>query len=253
MSTPSPLTMPSSTSRKRYQEAQQYPGTSLDVGYAKRCRVDQVSSLSDDLSLDIIDDEGSSFPDPTEASVSPDAFYLKLVKAQCGIKLQCKPALELAGFFSPVTEEQMAAYSTDVVTATRNNDITTLRKLSAQGKILDCFNRFGESLLHLACRRGSKEMVEFLLEQRGVGLRIVDDCGRTPLHDACWNASPQLDICKRILEDEPALFLVTDKRGYTPFQYARDQHWHIWRQFLFDNRSSLAALGEPETMVRFSS
>jgi ankyrin repeat protein len=245
----------STSSYKRDRVAEQDPpaGTwCVDEGDAKRRRVDQLNSLSYDLSLDI-DDEGSNFPDPCEASVSPDAFYLKLVKAQCGIELQCKSALDLADFFSQVTEDQMAAYSTDVVTATRNNDIATLRELSAQGKALDCFNRFGESLLHLACRRGCTEIVEFLLEQPGVCLRIVDDCGRTPLHDACWNATPQLDICKRILEQEPALFLITDKRGYTPFQYARDQHWHIWRQFLFDNRESLAALGEPETMVRFSS
>ena len=241
--------MDQSTSFKRDLEAEQHPGPSVDVGDMKRRRL---NSLSDDLSLEI-DHEGSNFPDPSHASVSPDEFYLKLVNAQCGIKLQWKPALELVDFFLPVTEEQMAAYSTDVVNATRNNDITTLRKLSAEGKTLACFNRFGESLLHMACRRGCDEIVAFLLEQPGVCLRIVDDCGRTPLHDACWNPSPQLDICKRILEEEPALFLITDKRGYTPFQYARDQHWHIWRQFLFDNRASLAALGEPETMVRFSS
>ena len=244
--------MISSTSRKRDEEVEHYSATTVAMGDMKRRRVDQVDSLSDYLSLDI-NHEVSNFPDPSQASVSPDAFFFKLVNAQCGIKLQCKPALELADFFTPVTEEQMEAYSMDVVMATRNNDIATLRKLSAQGKTLDCFNRFGESLLHLACRRGCNEIVEFLLEQPGVCLRIVDDCGRTPLHDACWNASPQLDICKRILEEEPALFLITDKRGYTPFQYARDQHWHIWRQFLFDNRASLAALGEPETMVRFSS
>jgi ankyrin repeat protein len=244
--------MTSSTSCKRDLEAKQHPEISVDEGDAKRQRIDQLNSLSDDLALDI-DHEGSNFPDPSEAGVSPDAFCLKLINAQCGIKLQCKPAVELDDFFAPVTEAQMAGYSNDVVTATRNNDITTLRKLSAEGKTLDCFNRFGESLLHLACRRGCNEIVEFLLEQPGVCLGIVDDCGRTPLHDACWNASPQLAICKRILEDKPALFLITDKRGYTPFQYARDQHWHIWRQFLFDNRESLAALGEPETMVRFCS
>ena len=241
-----------STSFKRDLESEEYPETSVAMGDMKRRRLEQLNSFSDDLALDI-DHEGSNFPDPSHASVSPDEFYFKLVNAQCGIKLQCKPALGLVDFFSPVTEEQMAAYSTDVVTATRNNDIATLRKLTTEGKTLDCFNRFGESLLNMACRRGCNELVTFLLEQPGVCLRIVDDCGRTPLHDACWNPSPQLDICKRILEEEPALFLMTDKRGYTPFQYAREQHWHIWRQFLFDNRASLAALGEPETMVRFSS
>jgi hypothetical protein len=46
--------------------------------------------------------------------------------------------------------------------------------------------------------------------------------------------------------------LVADKRGFTPFAYARSTDWHTWRQFLFDNRQSLKLLIEPATLRRFS-
>merc|ERR1712183_78962 len=55
-----------------------------------------------------------------------------------------------------------------------------------------CANRFGESLLHLACRRGRTDMVRFLVVEMGSPprdvLETMDDCHKTPLHDACWTA-----------------------------------------------------------------
>lgn len=192
----------------------------------------------------------AELPDPSE-TVSPDEFFLKLVKAQCNLEFKVKPAQELTNFFSPGTEEQIAAYTSDVVSAARTNNVEALKELTAQGKTLNCLNRFGESLVHMACRRGFYEMVDFLLEQPGVSVRIVDDCGRTVLHDCCWNPSPQLEICKRVMELEPALFLVSDRRGFTPFQYARPEHWKAWRHFLFENRETLSRLSEPETLEHF--
>jgi hypothetical protein len=185
--------------------------------------------------------------------VSPDDFLLKLVSAQYNVSVQAKPALSLENFFSDVSEEQIAAYNIQVVTTARNNDLDGLKKLhSEEGQRLDCCNRFGESLLNLACRRGFEDIVEYLLQQPDINVRISDDVGRTPLHDACWHPSPQLGICKWLIERDPSLFLISDKRGCTAFQYARPQHWGIWRQFLFDNRECLKALTEPEILNRLS-
>jgi hypothetical protein len=188
-------------------------------------------------------------PDPT-SNVSPDEFLLQLVKAQCGVCLEVKPALSLDAFFSEVSEEQMVSYTVQVVGVVRNNDLESLKKLQEEGQALNCSNRFGESLLNLACRRGFESIVEYLLDQPDIDLRIRDDSGRTPLHDACWNPSPQLNICKWIIQRDPSLFLISDKRGCTPFQYARPQHWGIWRKFLFENRGCLEALTNSEILSR---
>jgi len=199
--------------------------------------------------LDII------LPDPKTAGVDPDAYLAQLVEALYGVKLQTKPALDLGEFFPKITDEQMAAYDVEVVTAARENNIKELRQICERKgpKALNCFNRFGEGLLNLSCRRGFQEITAYLLSNE-VGLKacIRDDYGRTPLHDACWNPSPLIEICTWLMEKEPALFFVTDKRGFTPFQYARKSDWLVWRNFLFERRHLLEPLSRPEVLKMFS-
>jgi Ankyrin repeats (3 copies) len=190
-------------------------------------------------------------PDPKER-ISPDEFLMKLVRIICNLELEAKKARSLAGFFCSVSDEQMAAYTIKVVSAVRANDLDALKALQSEGQTLNCFNRFGESLLTMACRRGFEDIVEYLLKQPDIDIRISDDNGRTILHDACWNPSPQLKICKWILEREPALFFVLDNRGCSAFHYARPEHWGIWRQFLLENRESLKALEKKEILAKLS-
>jgi ankyrin repeat protein len=186
--------------------------------------------------------------DPTE-DIDPDKFLLKIVQAQSGLSLKVTPATSLDNFFLEVSEEQKAAYTMKVVDTVRRNDLAALQKLEQEeGQRIDCFNRFGESLLHMACRRGFEDIVKYLLDHQEIDVRIVDDNGRTPLHDACWHPSPQLAICKWIIERDPTLFLLTDNRGYTPFQYARPQHWSIWRTFLIDNCQALEGLAQADIL-----
>jgi Ankyrin repeats (3 copies)/GAF domain len=182
-----------------------------------------------------------NLPDHKTAGVDPDTYLAQLVQAMYGIKVQPKAALELQDFFPTITEEQMAAYSMQVVMATRQNELSLLREIVAtQGpQAVNCFNRFGEGLLNLACRRGFKDIVAFFIHDVGLNVRTRDDGGRTPMHDACWNPEPLVDICTWLVEKDPSLLLIKDKRGYTAFQYARNTDWHVWRKFLFDNRHAL--------------
>lgn len=195
-----------------------------------------------------------SLPDPSVANVHPDAFLADLVEAMFCHKLQIKPCLELEGFFPVTTEEQMKAYTVEVTSIARSNDVGKLREFfQQQGKTaLDCYNRFGEGLLNLACRRGFRDMAQFLMDEVDLSVRVRDDYGRTPLHDACWNPEPQLEICSWIIARDPSLFFIADKRGFTPFQYARPGDWIIWRRFLFDHRQHLKSLLQPEILQHFA-
>ena len=209
----------------------------------KRRKVEVPTLSSQDKT---INDESttSALLDP-KGSESPDQFLQKLLSQEYGLKVQVKPATGLKDFFPTPTEEQMASYTTQIVAAARQNDVAELKRLSKEGSSMNCFNRFGECLLHMACRRGFKDMFEFLMEQPNIAIRVVDDCGRTPLHDLCWNPAPQLELCKRILEQEPSLFFVSDRRGYTPFEYVRPEHWPEWKKFLLENRSYFEKMKEP--------
>jgi ankyrin repeat protein len=193
----------------------------------------------------------TALPDP-KGPDGPNEFIAQLVQAEYGLSLKVKPAAELKNFFRAVTEEQVVAYTTELVSVARNNDVSGLRSMSSSGNSLNCSNRFGESLLHLACRRGFEDMVDLLTEQPNVSVRIADDGGRNPLHDTCWNPSPQLHICKVIMEIDPTLFFISDSRGFTPFDYARPEHWSTWKQFLLDNKRCLRKLTEPSISSLFS-
>lgn len=107
-----------------------------------------------------------------------------------------------------------------------------------------CSNRFGESLMHLACRRGRTEMVRFLVEELpGASpsqmLSIKDDCLKTPLHDACWTASPNFELVELILKHAPEQVVMQDIRGNTPFDYVRKEDYPLWLKFLWERRPLL--------------
>ena len=113
-------------------------------------------------------------------------------------------------------------------------------------------NRFGETLLHVACRRGRTSMVRFFLssdaEEEGnvnstlsaskskiprVEARVRDDLGRTPMHDLCWSsANPDHGSMALLVRAAPELLLAKDARGFSPFDYARREHWPSWLAFL---------------------
>ena len=204
-------------------------------------------------SLPIVKD--AVLPDAKDSKLSPDEFLLALVKAQYGVSLKTVKGLELGeDYFKPITDEQHAAYTMEVLTPARDNNVEALKELVNQKgrQVVDCVNRFGESLLNLACRRGFTETAEYLLSQDiGLDVRSKDDFGRTALHDAMWFPKPQLEVCGWLIEREPSLLLVSDKRGNTPFQYARSEDYATWRQFLLDNRNLLQGLTEPTTLKRF--
>jgi len=87
--------------------------------------------------------------------------------------------------FFPIAKQQHETYAKAAMAA-RSEDLQALKTLHEQGKSLQCSNRFGESIIHIICRRGRDDILKFLVSEAGVTLRLRDDLGRTPLHDAAW-------------------------------------------------------------------
>lgn len=154
-------------------------------------------------------------------------------------------------FIKP-SEQMIEAYTVDVVKAARAGDTASLRKLHADGNNLQCCNRFGESLIHMLCRRGELEPVKFLIEEAGVSFRVRDDYGRSPLHDACWTSKPRYDLVRYILNKEPGLLYVQDVRGHLPFNYIRKEHYNEWFEFLQENKTILKSASCPSLICHSS-
>jgi ankyrin repeat protein len=146
---------------------------------------------------------------------------------------------ELSTFQKP-SEEAIADYDLDAVRAIRSRNLDKLRELHQAGKSLNACNQFGESLLHMACRRGDLDTVNYMIQEAGVQINIRDDFGRNPFHDACWTPLPNFDVVSALMEAaDPSMLLAEDVRGSTPFDYARREHYEKWNEFLESKKEYL--------------
>jgi len=186
---------------------------------------------------------GVSRSDLIQGKIDPSTFLMLCLKAK-GFDPHVISAIQLfdENVFSKPTAEQIAAYDNDVIGAVRAEDIPKLECMHKSGRTLQCSNRFGESILHTACRCGLTSAVAFMVEEAGVSVKCADDFGRTPMHDACWAVRPSIELTEILLKSEPGLLLVTDKRGQTPLQYARRELWGFWCNFLDERKHMLLPL-----------
>ena len=150
--------------------------------------------------------------------------------------------LESITSYRPVKEEIDAmklkkfewerGYTKQVVHAVQSCDLKALRLMFNSGvNSMNCCNRFGESILHMACRRGYRDIVKFLIQEAKVCANIMDDYGRTPMHDAFWTPEPSFEIVELLIERCPQLLFIEDKRGFVPLAYTRRIHWIEWNTF----------------------
>lgn len=154
--------------------------------------------------------------------------------------------------FSKPKEEDIAAYDLEVVMAIRTKNLERLRELYKEGKSMNACNQFGESLLHMACRRGEFDIVNFMIREAKVRVDIRDDFGRNPFHDACWTSKPNFEVMDILIDAaDPVMMLTEDVRGSAPFHYARRDHYGQWLKYLNERKSTLQRkIGElPEVPI----
>lgn len=159
-----------------------------------------------------------------------------------------------------IPDELLQGYDMVAIRAIRDNDVTQLKAILAQDessggdssssstpprhgrRTLNACNRNGESLLHMACRRGSFPVIEYMLRFGNVDVTLTDDFGRSCLHDVCWRPTPHVEIMRLLLSRVPIeLVLQEDVRGHTPWDYCRKEQYPIWIQFLQTQREDLLA------------
>lgn len=79
-------------------------------------------------------------------------------------------------------------------------------------------------------------MVGFLVTNGGLSVNISDDFGRTPLHDACWTATPSFEVVKIILEINRYMVILCDARKSLPLSYIHEDHWGSWCEFIMQHK-----------------
>jgi hypothetical protein len=199
---------------------------------------EESATLSKPVSLVLAKPVIKKTPTP-DTQLSPASFLHSLFNKECDDSAM-KPSKPAPKVFTKPSEEDMAAYDLEVVKTVRSKNLEKLRVLYQEGKSLNACNQFGESLLHMACRRGDLPIVTFLIREAKVRIDIRDDFGRNPFHDACWTPVPNHDVMDVLMEAaEPEMLLAEDVRGSTPFDYARRDHHAIWIEFLESRKDVL--------------
>ena len=176
-------------------------------------------------------------PRPLDRMESP-AEYVRAAFEGNGYDPKDSSTLEHVKFLKP-TKEMVAAWKIETIQAVRSQDLNKLRKLHEEGEPLQCCNQFGESLIHMACRRGFTKVVNFLVREAKVSLFVRDDYGRSPGHDCCWTPEPNFSLLDIIIDEAPELLCCKDVRGHTPLDYVRKEHWDQWQTYLSERRSKL--------------
>jgi len=184
------------------------------------------SEVSRYVSL-IIRQWGASVP---IAAIHPDKFLHKILRLR-GYK---------SDFIShhsksPPTSKQINDYDQELIKVVRDSELDKLMNLQISGKSMSACNRYGESIVHMACRRSEFEIVDFILNTGG-DHKIIDDYGRSPLHDAFWRPEPRFDVVTLILDRDPSLLLMTDIRGASPLSYVRQEHWLLWCAYFYHQK-----------------
>jgi ankyrin repeat protein len=175
--------------------------------------------------------------------ILPSDYVRAAFKAN-GVDMETVKRSAAERFIEP-TQKMLDAYTKDILNSVRlkNGNLAQVQALHERGTlVVNCCNRYSESLLHLACRRGHTEIVRYLLETVQVDIHIRDDYHRTPLHDACWTIEPNYDLVDLLLRIAPEHLLLEDVRGFTPFDYVRPEHRGKWLRFLWERKDLLRPL-----------
>lgn len=169
---------------------------------------------------------------------SPQTFLLDSLDRQ-GVDVKVMRFDAVSDLFEEPNQKEIDAYGFEALDAVRSRNIEKLKQFHKDGIPLKCSNRFGESILHLACRKGFHDVVDFLVNEANVPVWVKDDFGRTPLSDACWTIEPNFDLMDVLISKAPDLLLVSDARGHTPLAYVRREHWEKWNEYLRTKENSL--------------
>lgn len=163
-----------------------------------------------------------------KSPISPHAYLQKLLISR-GYSTTHYCSLE-GGYYCRPTPLQCASYGLSVVQAVRTSNVQLFAGLLSAGLSRNPCNKFGESILHMVCRRGEYALLKLLIDN-GSTIQVSDDFGRTPLHDACWTAKPCFQSIEMLLERDLRLLHIVDCRGSPPLEYVKKESWGSWIDF----------------------
>lgn len=140
-----------------------------------------------------------------------------------------------SAYYNKPTALQTASYHLYLKDLVRNNDVEKFREIMSSGISTNACNQYGEGIVNLVCRLGQPEFLKILVEN-GCNLSVADDCGKTPLHDCCWAATPCFEVADIILKADRRLLHMTDNKDAVPLSYVHRDNWNAWIEYLRERK-----------------
>lgn len=180
-----------------------------------------------------------------QAPMVKPADHYKMICEKAGKPIRFLPPEEVQDFFLPSLPENKAAHRMEIINAVRGQDLETVKTLHQQGYALDARSpATDESLLHVCARRGTPEILKYMLREGEVSPCVCCDYGRSPLHDAAWSTSERaLEMLKILIYACPDMLMLNDRRGFSPLDYIPRDHWAHCCEFLDKHKEMILPTG----------
>jgi hypothetical protein len=158
--------------------------------------------------------------------------YLNAIWKERGYDQQLQRiSSKTAGYSKKATPLQLASFGSEVVKACNTDNAEVLSLLLDCGLSPNPTNKFGDTLLHLVCKRANERVLQCLI-QHGCDLQVADSFGRTPLHHVAWSGTFSSKNAKTLLDADVCQILVEDQHHKCPLEYVRTEDWPKWIDFL---------------------
>ena len=135
--------------------------------------------------------------------------------------LKIDDPIDVKGFWPNATQDY-----TGLQIAARLRELEVLKGLLKAGADPNARNNMGETALHLAVGLTETEVVEVLIDAKGVDINQQDNSGFTPLHIAVFKSAPLLSrgekVVRLLAQHKDIDFTKKDRRGCTPLRLAED-------------------------------
>jgi hypothetical protein len=167
---------------------------------------------------------------PLMALVTPQEFLNTALKGR-GYSTERYTTIH-SGYSNMPTKLQLVSYDVHILKMIiRDKDEHRVREILTCGISPNACNKYGESLLHKACKTGQDKILQVFLDC-GADIQVSDCAGRTPMHDACHGSKPSFKTFELLLKQDPNLIRMMDGSRALPLELVRKEQYGAWNAFL---------------------
>lgn len=192
---------------------------------------------NDEEAFKMLEAEAKILNYPSGFNTNPRIFLEHILKIKCPGKVMKKvKSQDWLEVLKDTTHLQNKANShvigMNVMKALQSDDVDSLKWFLDKGFSVNYHNKFGETLIHHACRMQAVKCINELLERKVI-VGVSSISGRNPLHNAIWfKEEISLSILRLLCGICPVLLVCEDWLGHTPLDNVSPLQWPVLCDFL---------------------